>query len=266
MNKRSLINEEEKLRILNLHETRKSKEWNLVNEQVTTAATPTTTAATPTTSAATPTTETKVLNDRDYVYKKEGDKYFFKLQTNPGSDAAKKLKTSNKYVNWTEATGKGLDAIKKLNWGQSENLALKPASAVTVTSQTNLVQTTGGTTNQVAGGGGGTPQLALGAIGEAQKLMPNIKSLDPMKQAEVANWAKSPAGQYVIKLAPEQRESGLDNLDRVRGDKETRRLKKEIRTALGMMADTGVGRLGQRVQGAVQGAKQGFQNPIPPAK
>jgi hypothetical protein len=96
--------------------------------------------------------------------------------------------------------------------------------------------------------------------------MPNIKSLDPMKQAEVANWAKSPAGQYVIKLAPEQREAGLDNLDRVRGDKETRRLKKEIRTALGMMADTGVGRLGQRVQGAVQGAKQGFQNPIPPAK
>jgi hypothetical protein len=255
MNKRLLINEEEKLRILNLHETRKSKEWNLISEQ--------------TTSAATPTAETKVLNDRDYVYKKEGDKYFFKLQNNPGSDAAKKLKAANKYVNWTEATGKGLDAIKKLNWGQSENLALKPASAVTVTSQTNVAQTTqttGGTTNQVAAGGGGTPELKLGAIGEAQKLMPNIKSLDPMKQAEVANWAKSPAGQYVIKLAPEQREAGLDNLDRVRGDKETRRLKKEIRTALGMMADTGVGRLGQRVQGAVQGAKQGFQNPIPPAK
>ena len=97
-----------------------------------TTATPTTptTATTP----QSPTSETKVLNDRDYTYKKEGDKYFFKLQTNPGSDVAKKFKTANKYVNWTEATGKGLDAIKKLNWGQSELMPIKSASSMKVQS------------------------------------------------------------------------------------------------------------------------------------
>jgi len=35
MKRRLIISEEEKNRILNLHETRKNKEWNLIGEQVT---------------------------------------------------------------------------------------------------------------------------------------------------------------------------------------------------------------------------------------
>jgi hypothetical protein len=293
MNKRSLINEEEKLRILNLHETRKSKEWNLVSEQVdvtgnqgkpvvgatpagpsiantatqtapTNTATPVTpeTPTTPTTSATTPSSESKVLNDRDYYYKKEGDKYFFKLQANPGSDAAKKFKAANKFVNWTEATGKGLEAIKKLNWGQSEKLAIATPTKV----QSTQAQAAGTNQPQLAGTQPTSTQQPVASGGGGNSL-PGLNNIQDEKiKASVLAWSKTPAGQYVIKSTPEQREAALDNLDRVRGDKETRRLKKEIRTALGMMADTGLGRLGQKVQGAVQGAKQGFQNPIPPAK
>ena len=122
------------------------------------------------------------------------------------------------------------------------------STAGTTSGATAPTATTSGTT--VAAGSGGNPLPGLN----------NIQ--DKATRDAVLAWSKTPAGQYIIKLAPEQREAGLDNLDRVRGDKETRRLKNEIRTALGMMADTGLGRLGQRVQGAVQG----FKNPIPPAK
>ena len=142
-------------------------------------------------------------------------------------------------------------------WGKYKNEFQPQQSttgntAGTATSTTAPVATTSGTTSgtTVAAGSGGNPLPGLSKI------------QDKALQDAVLAWSKTPAGQYIIKLAPEQREAGLDNLDRVRGDKETRRLKNEIRTALGMMADTGLGRLGQRVQGAVQG----FKNPIPPAK
>ena len=54
-------------------------------------------------------------NDKDYDYKKEGDKYFFKLKATPVSEKAKALLAQKKFINWTEAkSGPGLDAIKKL--------------------------------------------------------------------------------------------------------------------------------------------------------
>jgi hypothetical protein len=138
------------------------------------------------------------------------------------------------------------------------------AGAATATTATTQGATTATTTPQAVTGGGGAPQLALGAIGEAQKLMPNIKNLDPQKQTEVANWAKSPAGKYILALPAQQREAGLDNLEKRRGDETTRNLKKDIRTALGMAADTRLGRLGQGIQGAVQGYQQGVQGNVPP--
>jgi len=138
------------------------------------------------------------------------------------------------------------------------------ATATTATTATTQGATTATTTPQAVTGGGGAPQLALGAIGEAQKLMPNIKNLDPQKQTEVANWAKSPAGKYILALPAQQREAGLDNLEKRRGDETTRNLKKDIRTALGMAADTRLGRLGQGIQGALQGYQQGVQGNVPP--
>ena len=119
-------------------------------------------------------------------------------------------------------------------------------------------------TGSTIGGGGSPPQLALGAIGEAQKLMPNIKNLDFQKQSEVATWSQSPAGKYILALPAEQREAGLDNLEKRSGDQTTRNLRKDIRTALGMAADTSFGRLGQGVQGAVQGYQQGVKGNVPP--
>jgi len=136
--------------------------------------------------------------------------------------------------------------------------------AAPITAVTSTAATTATTTPQSVTGGGGAPQLALGAIGEAQKLMPNIKNLDPQKQSEVATWSQSPAGKYILALPAEQREAGLDNLEKRRGDQTTRNLRKDIRTALGMAADTSFGRLGQGIQGAVQGYQQGVQGNVPP--
>lgn len=81
-----------------------------------------------------------------------------------------------------------------------------------------------------------------------------LTKLSPDMQKNVTTWSQSPAGQYILSLAPEQREAGLDNLEKRRGDQTTRNLKNEIRIALGMAADN----LGGRIKQAVQGARQGF--------
>ena len=50
--------------------------------------------------------------DKDYDYKKEGDNFFFKLKVSPVSEKAKSFKSQGKFLNWTKATGTGLEAIK----------------------------------------------------------------------------------------------------------------------------------------------------------
>ena len=55
-------------------------------------------------------------DDKDYDYKKEGDKYFFKLKANPKSKEAKAYLAQKKFINWTEAKGEGLKSIKKLQF------------------------------------------------------------------------------------------------------------------------------------------------------
>jgi len=107
-----LITEEEKNRILGMHVKATSSQY--LSEQA--APAPVTPA--PATPAPTSTEQTKILtfNDRDYAYKKEGEKYFFKLQSNPASSAAQNYKKQGKFLNWTEAKGKGLESIKKLDF------------------------------------------------------------------------------------------------------------------------------------------------------
>jgi hypothetical protein len=96
MNRRTIINEEEKRRILNLHETRRSKELGFLFEA--------------------PNQEEGVYNnDKDYDYKKENGKYFFKLKANPVSAKAKGYKSGGKFLNWTQATNQeAINAISKL--------------------------------------------------------------------------------------------------------------------------------------------------------
>jgi len=107
-----LITEEEKNRILGMHVKATSSQY--LSEQ----ASPAPVTPAPATPAPASTEQTKILtfNDRDYAYKKEGEKYFFKLQLNPASPAAQNYKKQGKFLNWTEAKGKGLEAIKKLDF------------------------------------------------------------------------------------------------------------------------------------------------------
>lgn len=58
----------------------------------------------------------KVLtaSDNDFDYKKESDKYFFKIKDNPKSPKAQQLKRQGKYVRWTLAKGNAKTSIEKL--------------------------------------------------------------------------------------------------------------------------------------------------------
>ena len=98
---------------------------------------------------------------------------------------------------------------------------------------------------------------AATASAETLKITPGLNKLLPDMQTRVTAWTKTPSGQYIMALPPQQRENGLDLLEKRRGDAETRAIKKEIRIALGMAADTRFGQIAQGVQGAVQGYKQG---------
>jgi hypothetical protein len=266
-----IISESEKERILGMHKDATKRSY--ISEQAATTPAATTPAATtpaattpaattpaaaptaPATSAATEEATYSSYSDNDYDYKKEGDKYFFKLKFEPKSPKALEFKKAGKYLAWTEPTGKALEAIKKLPFS-SEKLAIKPATAVTGQLATDQTKTLA-----ASGGGGSVPKLA-DPIGDAKKLMPKIDTLDPVKTSEVIAWSKSPSGQYVLNTPADQREAALDNLDRRKGDAKTRELKKEIRQALGMSADTLVGKFASSVRGGVQGLKQGFQQQV----
>jgi hypothetical protein len=252
-----ILTEEEKNRILNLHISATKSQY-LSEQDATTPASTTPESPTPTDTNQTPENKNQILtfNDRDYIYKKEGDKYFFRLQRNPASAKAQEFKKSGRFLDWTEAKGGSLDAIKKLNF-QPENLTTKKPTQIqtNTTPQTDLTAKT--TTGTTVGGGG--EQQIINPMEDAKKSLPKIDTLDAVKSREVIAWSKTPQGQYVLKTPADQREAALDNLDRIRGDKETRRLKKEIRQALGMAADTLAGRVGSAIKGGVQGAKQGFR-------
>ena len=140
-------------------------------------------------------------------------------------------------------------------------MELKKPTKIGATTQTPST-TTQTTTKTV--GGGGSPLTALGGalqqgMQQLQKQFPNIASVDSVTQGKIATWSKSPAGQYILNTPVDQRESAMDNLDKMfGGDPLTKELKKPIRQALGMKADNIFGRVGSAVKGAVQGAKQGF--------
>jgi hypothetical protein len=167
-----LITEEEKNRILGMH--MKATKSQYLSEQAAPVTTNTTTVAPATTTAAAPEAPTAAApeaptaaapesqimssNDRDYAYKKEGDKYYFKLQPSPVSPSAQNFMKQGKFVDWTEATGKGLEAIKKLNF-KPDTMATLSAKDVKITPTTpqNLAVTKVDTApvKPLATGGGG---------------------------------------------------------------------------------------------------------------
>jgi hypothetical protein len=84
--------------------------------------------------------------DKDYDYKKEGDNYFFKLKVSPVSEKAKGFKSQGKFLNWTKATGTGLEAIKtkvfKEITTQTTSTTPKPSSTETTTPEVKQAEKT----------------------------------------------------------------------------------------------------------------------------
>jgi len=162
---------------------------------------------------------------------------------------------------WTEAKGDLNDpkspagSIKSRYFPATASSSATTAttSATTATTQVASGTTTGNTTTTTGSTSASTPSQLVGL----SKLPTDI-------QDRITKWSQSPAGTYILSLPPEQREAGLDNLDRRRGDQETRALRKDIRIALGMAADKFLGRVQQGAQGLAQGFKQGFQGGVPP--
>jgi hypothetical protein len=254
-----IISESERGRILGMHKEATKRSY--ISEQATTTPAATTPAAT--TPAATttvtkgPSNSVKLPNlTNENFCSLPKDKIWKYALMDDGTWYA-----SKDQINWFRLTipkyQKAIDILRKdASCSVLEpvaSLSTKPSTAVTPQVATDQSKTLA-----VSGGGGETPKLA-DPVGDAKKIMPKIDTLDPVKMREVMAWSNTPSGQYVLKTPADQREVALDNLDRRKGDPKTRELKREIRQALGMAADTLVGKVASSVRGGVQGLKQGFQ-------
>jgi hypothetical protein len=176
-----LITEEEKNRILGMHLSATKSQY--LSEQAAPVTTDTTTAA----PATTGTEQSQVLtaNDRDYAYKKEGNKYYFKLQPSPASPSAQNFQKQGKFVDWTEAKGKGLAAIQKLNF-KPETMATLSAKDVKVEpkSTQNLATTKVDTApvKPLATGGGNQPAGQQVTTQTSPQVAQDLKSAAQIRQ------------------------------------------------------------------------------------
>lgn len=169
-----IITEDERDRILGMHIKATSSQY--LSEQ------------------ETPQTETKpesqilTFNDRDYAYKKEGENYFFKLQPNPASPKAQEYKKSGKFLNWTAATGKGLDSIKKLDF-KPETMATASVANTKVTPASSQTPTTPATAQTaepvkplVNTGGGSQPTGQSVTTQTSPQVSADLKSASQIRQ------------------------------------------------------------------------------------
>lgn len=169
-----LITEDERDRILGMHKKATASQY--LSEQESAPATP-----------EEPKAQILMANDRDYAYKKEGDKYFFKLQPNPVSASAQQYKTAGKFLDWTEAKGKGLAAIQKLNFKPEtmDTLAAKDTKVTPSAAQTPTTPATAQTAAPVkplaTGGGSQTTGQAVTAQTNPQ-VSADLKSASQIRQ------------------------------------------------------------------------------------
>jgi hypothetical protein len=168
-----LITEEEKNRILSMHVKATSSQY-LSEQEV---------PATPAPASNTEQAKILTFNDRDYAYKKEGEKYFFKLQSNPASPSAQNYKKQGKFLNWTEAKGKGLDSIKKLDF-KPETLNPLSVKDVKIDSTTPETLSTTATAQTAA------PVKPLATGGGSQS---TTQQVTPQTNPEIAQDLKSAA-------------------------------------------------------------------------
>jgi hypothetical protein len=182
-----VISESERERILGMHQSASDRHYlseagPLEDTEIPVATTTTTTAAptapvTPTAPAAgTPPAASapaagakglNIVNDKDYEYKKDGETYSFRIRQTPTSANVLALKKQGKYADWTVATGKGLEAIKKLNFNDetADSVKMPIAAAPTKVTSTQTQLASAGTqtpatgTTVPAAGAGGAPPL-----------------------------------------------------------------------------------------------------------
>jgi hypothetical protein len=173
-----VISESERERILGMHQSASNRHYLSeagplldtdvpVDQTTGTPATGTTEVpATGTTEVpATGTPEAKglnIINDKDYEYKKDGETYSFRIKQTPTSANVLALQKQGKYADWTVATGKGLEAIKKLNFNDetADSVKMPIAAAPTkVTSTQTQLASAGTQVPTTAAGAGGAPPL-----------------------------------------------------------------------------------------------------------
>jgi len=228
--KRFIITEDEKKNILKLHKTKIFEEWNLIQE----------------------------IDLPEVVVSAPKDVKAFQdwLDTNkPGWTTGKNYKTISKKPE--RGYGK-YGPLTKAAWNKYKgeyqpNQSQLASSASTSATTASTVLSTASTTASTSGSTTGTT-VTTGAEVNPLPGLNNIQ--DKTLQDAVLAWSTTPDGKYIISLPAEQRESGLDQLEKRKGpNQETRRLKNEIRLALGMRADNIFGRVKQ----GAQGFRQGFQ-------
>jgi len=163
-----VISESEKERILGMHQSASNRHY--LSEQVavsgTTPASPASPAA-PVTPPAAGSKGLNIINDKDYEYKKDGETYSFRIRQTPTSANVLALQKQGKYADWTVATGKGLEAIKKLNFNDetadSVKMPIAAAKPITTDTTTPAAGTpTAGTPTAgtpTTAGAGGVPPL-----------------------------------------------------------------------------------------------------------
>jgi len=106
-----------------------------------------------------------IVNDKDYEYKKDGETYSFRIKQTPTSANVLALQKQGKYADWTVATGKGLEAIKKLNFNDetADSVKMPIAATPTKVTSTQTQLASAGTQAPAAGtpaaGAGGAPPL-----------------------------------------------------------------------------------------------------------
>jgi hypothetical protein len=188
-----LITEDERERILGMHKRATASHYlseagPFEDTDPLAATTPPAAGTTPPAAGTTPpTSQILTANDRDYVYKKEGDKYFFKLQANPASATAQQYKTAGRFLDWTEAKGKGLAAIQKLNF-KPETMATASVVNTKVTKSSEQTPTTP-TTAQTAppvkplATGGGSQLAGQTVTGQTDsQVSADLKSASQIRQ------------------------------------------------------------------------------------
>ena len=169
-----VISESERERILGMHKSASDRHYlseagplldtDVPVDQTQVAGTPA--AGTP--PPAAPPAESKglnIVNDKDYEYKKDGETYSFRIKQTPTSANVLALQKQGKYADWTVATGKGLEAIKKLNFNDETADSVKMPIAATPTKVTSTQTQLASAGTQVpaagtpAAGAGGAPPL-----------------------------------------------------------------------------------------------------------